>query len=180
MSYLQHILLPKCSIFHSSSALSEPNVRYLHLFGFKWEQLWADERVVPRGFLADVGFSAQAYAILSRVVLQATKWNLGCLSSSFAVARGNWKCRIFVHGLNREAVASQQSKVNNFSTLITLEMDFRGLKHSPWTPEDLTYLTFNSLYFSIALFHLFTYTLKRSFLSRKALSFAWMGLETRL
>lgn len=45
-----------------------------------------------------------------------------------------------MHGLNREAVALQQSEVNNFSTFITLEMDCRGLKHSPWTPENSTSL----------------------------------------
>lgn len=58
-----------------------------------------------------------------------------------------------MHGLNREAVASRQSKVNNFSAFITLEMDFRGLKHSPWTPEDFAYLTFNSLSLSLIRIH---------------------------
>lgn len=50
-----------------------------------------------------------------------------------------------MHGLNREAVALQQSEVNNFSTFITLEMDCRGLKHSPWTPEDSTALILLSI-----------------------------------
>lgn len=50
-----------------------------------------------------------------------------------------------MHGLNREAVALQQSEVNNFSTSITLEMDCRGLKHSPWTPEDYTALILLSI-----------------------------------